>query len=184
VHSGVLYPSERDPRPFFDALAELKTEGAIDSSQLRVVLRATAHDHLFLPMLDERNITDLVFLEPGVSYAEALAEMLAADALLLFQAANCNHQIPAKVYEYFRAAKPVLSLTDAAGDTAATLREAKLDTIVDLADKASIKTGLIDFIDQLRAGTAPIADSQVAQKYSRQSLTAEFASVFDIVSNK
>ena len=78
----------------------------------------------------------------------------------------------------------MLSLTDAAGDTAATLREAKLGNIVDLADKTGIKSGLIDFIDQLRAGTAPIADSQVAQKYSRQSLTAEFAGVFDVASNK
>jgi len=183
IHSGVLYPSERDPRPFFDALAELKSEGAIDASRLRIVLRATAHDHLFLPMLEERNITDLVFLEPGVSYAEALAEMLDADGLLLFQAANCNHQIPAKVYEYFRAAKPVLSLTDDAGDTAATLREAKLDNIVDLADKASIKAGLIQFVELVRSGEAPIADPQVAQGYSRQSLTVEFASVFNEVTN-
>ena len=57
----------------------------------------------------------------------ALAEQLAADGLLLFQAANCNHQIPAKLYEYLRAGRPILALTDAAGNTAATLRGAPLN---------------------------------------------------------
>ena len=181
VHSGVLYPSERDPRPFFDALVELKAEGVIDSSQLRIVLRATAHDHLFLPMLEERKITDLVLLEPGVSYAEALAEMLTADGLLLFQAANCNHQIPAKLYEYFRAAKPIFALTDTKGNTAQTIREAGINSIVSLIDKEEIKKGLIDFIGQLEARTARIADPEITSGYSRRALTAEFACVFDRV---
>ncbi|WP_431475823.1 hypothetical protein [Massilia eburnea] len=44
VHSGIIYPSERDPVPLFRALSELKAAGAIDASQLHIVLRATAHD--------------------------------------------------------------------------------------------------------------------------------------------
>jgi hypothetical protein len=41
LHSGVLYPFERDPLPFFQALAELRRSGKISPKVLRVVLRAT-----------------------------------------------------------------------------------------------------------------------------------------------
>ena len=52
-------------------------------------------------MNERRGIQDLIELAPLVPYeGRAFAEQLAADGLLLFQAANCNHQIPAKLYEY------------------------------------------------------------------------------------
>ena len=61
-------------------------------------------------------------MEPGVSFRNAVAEMLSADGLLIFQASNCNHQIPAKVYEYFRAKRPIFAMTDPKGDTASLLK--------------------------------------------------------------
>lgn len=179
VHSGVLYPSERDPSAFFDALAELKSEGKVSAGSLNVVLRATGHDHLFQPMLKERSIEDLVTLVSGVSYIEALKEMLTVDGLLLFQAANCNHQVPAKLYEYFRAKKPILALTDNNGNTAITMREAGLGNIVDLQDKLDIKKGLLEFVAQVRNGSAALASPETTRSYSRQSLVGRFAEVFD-----
>jgi glycosyltransferase involved in cell wall biosynthesis len=183
VHSGVLYPSERDPTAFFDALAELKQEEKISADKLNIVLRATGHDNVFQPMLQQRAIDDLVTLVPGVSYNEALQEMLTVDGLLLFQAANCNHQVPAKLYEYFRAAKPVFALTDKTGNTAETLREAGIDDIVDLANKNEIKQQLVTFLTQLETGAASIANPEVASSYSRQALTVRFAKAFNEVAN-
>jgi len=184
VHSGVLYPSERDPTAFFDALAGLKQEGVISADKLNIVLRATGHDSVFQPMLQQRAIDDLVSLVPGVSYNEALQEMLTVDGLLLFQAANCNHQVPAKLYEYFRAAKPVFALTDKTGNTAETLREAGINDVVDLANKNEIKQQLVTFLRQLEAGAASVANPEVASSYSRQALTARFAKVFNEVANR
>jgi len=179
VHSGVLYPSERDPTAFFDALSELKQEGKISADRLNIVLRATGHDNIFQPMLKELSIDDLVSLAPGVAYIEALQEMLSVDGLLLFQAANCNHQVPAKLYEYLRSGKPIFSLTDKDGNTAETIRESGIDDIVDLTNKDEIKKGLIGFIDQLDKGTAQVADVDITASYSRQALVAKFAKVFD-----
>ncbi len=179
VHSGVLYPSERDPRAFFAALAELKHQGIISSESLTIVLRATGHDSLFQPMLVEQGIDDIVQLEPGIDYRAALAEMLRADGLLIFQASNCNHQIPAKLYEYFRAQKPVMALTDAAGDTAATLKEAGLNCIASLNDQAEIAATFHEFLIQVRAGSAEVADVRVTEKYSRQAGAITLARLFD-----
>lgn len=181
VHSGVLYPSERDPTAFFDALAELKLEGKISADNLSIVLRATGHNRIFRPMLQQRAIEDLVSLVPGVSYKEALQEMLTVDGLLLFQAANCNHQIPAKLYEYFRAAKPIFALTDSQGSTAQAIRDAGISSMVNLTDKEQIKTGLVDFITQLETKTAQIANTKITAGYSRQALVTAFANVFDSV---
>lgn len=182
VHSGVLYPSERDPRPFLAALAMLKAEGVIRGSQLRIVLRATAHDALIQSLIDSAGVSDIVSLAGSVAYEPALAEMLTADALLLFQAANCNHQIPAKLYEYLRAGRPILALTDERGDTAAALRSAGIDTIADLASAQDIAAKLPAFLAAVRAATAPTAGRRLAEKYSRESQTGDLAQMLEAVS--
>ncbi len=72
-------------------------------------------------MLSDLNIEDIVHPLPPLPYREALCDCAEAHALLLFQAASCNHQIPAKAYEYLRLGKPILALTHPSGDTAALL---------------------------------------------------------------
>jgi len=181
LHSGIIYPSERDPTQFFDALAELRNEGVLDKSQLRVVLRATGHDGVLGPMIDTRSLDDMVHLEPPIDYSDALQEMLAASCLLLFQASNCNHQIPAKLYEYMRANKPVLGLTDPAGDTAGKMREVGLTCIARLDDKARIKAALVELVRDLRAGTAALPDAELVKGYSRREQTTRLAQLLDAV---
>lgn len=177
LHSGVLYPSERDPRPLFAALAKLKKSGLVHSGNLRLVLRATGHDSLLAELRDNHDIADIVKLAPTIPYRDALSEMLSVDALLLMQAANSNHQIPAKVYEYFRAGKPILALTDTAGDTAKVLRAAGIDTIADIADAGDIEAKLPLFLGLLRAGAAPVADRKAARQYSRESQAEGLANI-------
>ena len=74
------------------------------------------------------------------------AVVLEVDGLLILQASNCNQQIPAKLYEYVRARRPVLALTDPVGDTAATLRGAGLTSIARLDDAVSIAAAIPAFI--------------------------------------
>ena len=85
VHSGILYPSERDPRCFFAAIAELKSEGRISAEKISIVLRATGHDSIYERMLLDLNINDIVSLEPSIAYRDAFREMLSADGLIIFR---------------------------------------------------------------------------------------------------
>jgi len=171
LHSGILYPSERDPRHFFQALAELQKKAVIKTGELKVVLRATGHDELHAQLIQENGLQDLVFLEPGVSYEEALAEMLVVDGLLIFQAANCNHQIPAKIYEYLRAKRPIFALTDPKGDTAEVLIQAKVPYLAPLDDKDAIINELSAFLDLLKSNKAMIADEATVKAHSREART-------------
>lgn len=178
VHSGVLYPSERDPRAFFAAVAKLKARGHLSASGVRIVLRATGHDDLYAPMLQQHGIDDIVRLEGGVEYREALTEMLDADGLLIFQASNCNHQIPAKLYEYFRAQKPIFALTDREGDTGQTLLAAGVTSIAPLDDSEQLASQLLLFIHQLQSGTASVASAEALRTSSRQYGSELLAKIF------
>jgi glycosyltransferase involved in cell wall biosynthesis len=181
IHSGVLYPSERDPRAFFQAIAELKEEGELSAKRVCIVLRATGHDDQYGPLLKDAQIDDIVKLEPGVSYREALSEMLKADGLLIFQASNCNHQVPAKLYEYFRAKRPIFALTDKQGDTAKTLIEAGVKAIVPLDDKNTIKAALLSFIYAVEKGGVSAIPEEIIDQYSRRSASKRLGVLFDQV---
>ncbi len=181
IHSGILYPQERDPKPFFAALRQLKASGEISADQLQVVLRATGSDHLYQPMLAELGLTDIVKLAPTVNYRDALREMLVADGLLLFQASMCNHQIPAKLYEYLRAGQPIFTLTDPIGNTASSLRAAGATDIVNITDANDIAAGLRQFLTRVRAGVARGVRRDVADLHSRRSRTKELAKILEQV---
>jgi hypothetical protein len=179
IHSGLIDPIDRDPLPFLDALSDLKAAAEIEPRRVRIILRATGHDDLYARELARRDLQDLVFLAPPLPYAEALAEMLTADGLLLFQASGCNHQIPAKLYEYFRARRPILLITDPAGDTAAEARAAGIRHIFPWDDRRALRDGIRDFVfDRLdRSVLRPREDAIV--NASRKGQTALLAGVFE-----
>jgi hypothetical protein len=105
--------------------------------------------------------------------------MLNADGLLVLQGSSCNCQIPAKIYEYLRARRPVLALTDPIGDTAATLRHAGIDTIGPLDERDGIMAALMDFVTRIRAGTAPLPSDEVVRANSREARAARLARLLD-----
>jgi len=179
LHSGVIYPSERDPTALFEALSDLIDAGRIAPATLEIVLRATGHDPHLAPMISRYGLEGLVSLAPPVGYREALAEMMDADGLLVLQAANCNDQVPAKVYEYFRAGRPILGLTDLRGDTATVMRAAGVDTIAPLDSREAIRELLPRFLDQLRAGSAPVPTQAAVHSSSRRARARELAGVLE-----
>ncbi len=181
VHSGVIYPLERDPIPFFEALAALSQQGLVSPTNLKVILRATELDSYLLQLIDKYGIGKIVLLAPSIPYQDALAEMLTADGLLILQASNCNNQIPAKLYEYLRARRPILALTDPAGNTAAALRNMGIDTIAPLNSKDGIMHTLLQFLTLIKENNAPIAEMEKVLRNSRRSKSKELANLFDQV---
>jgi glycosyltransferase involved in cell wall biosynthesis len=177
LHSGVVYPSERDPTHLFRALASLKRLGRVTAETFQLVLRASGHDSLYRDELARLDIRDIVRLEPGLDYLPALQEMLVADGLLILQAANCNAQVPAKLYEYLRAGRPIVALTDSAGDTAKTLRATGAAIIAPLDSVADIENALLRFISQVGEHSWQPPPVDVIRRYSRQEQTGQLAAL-------
>jgi hypothetical protein len=181
LHSGIVYPLERDPRPLFAALAALLADSSLTPRRFQLVLRAPVHEAFLTQLIGEYGIASLVTIAPPLPYRAALAEMLGADALLLLQAANCNDQVPAKLYEYLRANKPLLALTDPQGDTWAAVRAAGIGTLAPLDDADAIKAALMNFVTLAETGKAPLAPEAVRRSHARSARTIQLAALFDAV---
>jgi len=181
LHSGLLYPEGRDPVPFFNALARLKTAGLVGPALLKVVLRASGWEGRYQRDIDSLGIADIVSLAPPVGNREALVEQATADGLLLFQGSRFDRQIPAKVYEYLRIGRPVLALVGPDGDTASVLRDVGGAVIAPAGDVAAITQHLSGFVLALRDGQAPRTRPEVVSRYSRRGGTALLAGLLDQV---
>ncbi len=182
LHSGILYPSERDPSDFFAAVRQLIDENIVEISDFEIRLRASGHDDDLQRQIDEFEIADHVRLLPALGYSDALTEMTQADGLLIFQASNCNHQIPAKLYEYLRAGRPILALTDPKGDTAKLLLDAGISSVVRLDSQPEIVDALKKFLHLINSNTVPAVSDTIIANYSRRNQTKELAQLFDAVS--
>jgi len=179
LHSGVVYPRERDPGELFAALQLLKRECRAIFDSLRVRFRAAVNERHVHDLAVEYGIDEAVEMLPPVPYREALREMLCADGLLVLQASNCNQQVPAKLYEYFRARRPIVLLTDPAGDTARVARNAGIDAIAPLDDASVIARLLERFTNDPATGL--VASEEAVSGASRRARTRQIAGLLDDV---
>jgi len=179
LHSGIVYPSERDPGALFEALGRLAASGRIRPGDFVIRFRASVHEALLQQLANARQVEAFVEILPPIPYRDALREMLEADALLVMQGANCNEQIPAKLYEYLRAGRPIMGLADPHGDTGRTLAALGYPFVTTLESADAIEHALPAFVQALGAGTLPIARREIVNRYSRRALTGRFAALLD-----
>jgi hypothetical protein len=107
VYTGGIYPGRRDPRSLFRALKQLK-----DKEPRVVVEFFGAEDSHVLPLAEACGVRDAVAVRAPVPYLDALAEQRRADVLLLMQWDDPREQgnVPAKLFEYLAARRPILGL--------------------------------------------------------------------------
>lgn len=183
LHSGVVYPCERDPTHLFMALGQLQLAGTLSPNELRIRFRASMHDGMLLHLAQTHGVQNFIELCPAIPYRDALAEMLVADVLLVIQASNCNDQIPAKVYEYLRAGKPILGLTDPSGDTAEVLRRAGLNDMARLDSVDEIVLALPRLLQYMRLDMLAHPRALAVRQASRFARSQAFAALLDRVVN-
>lgn len=184
LHSGVVYPSERDPTQLFAALASLRARGGLSPETLRIRFRASSHDAMLEDLAARFAVRDLIELRPPIAYRDALAEMRAADGLLVLQAANCNGQIPAKLYEYLRAQRPILGLADPQGDTGRLLATLGSPHVAALEDAQAIEHALGAFVDALGRDAAYRVPADRVAAFSRRRLTGDLARLLDAATSR
>ncbi len=179
LHSGIVYPSERDPAALFEALGRLSRAGRIAPGDFVVRFRASVHEDLLKGLARSHRVEAFIDIEPAIEYREALREMMGVDALVVMQGANCNEQIPAKLYEYLRAGRPILGLADPDGDTGRALTGLGFPFVTRLESADAIERTLPAFLGALRAGGLPVAQPGIVDRYSRRALTGRFAALLD-----
>ena len=125
LHVGTLY-HQRDPRPFLDALSDLRREGRIgqDSIEVEFVGSCRYFGEVSVEQeLQARGLQDMVRLRDWVPQAE-VAGLIENASVLLLLAQKQPDQVPNKLYEYLGTRVPILAFADPGGETASMLREA------------------------------------------------------------
>lgn len=177
LHSGIVYPSERNPIHIFTALAHLRATAPEIYVRIKLRFRAPVHTDLLHRLALQNQVEDAIEILPPIGYRDALNEMVQADGLLILQASNCNAQIPAKFYEYIRARRPVLALTDPVGDTALVAHRAGITAIAPLNDSTAIASLFTRFTLSPRQGT--ISTEAAIAEASRRGRTAALAGLLE-----
>lgn len=183
LHSGGIYPEERDPSAFFAAVQALLAKGLLQRDRLCIRFRASGQEQSLTALALAHGLSDVFEAAPPLPYREAVSEMMGADLLLLFQGRQFNTQIPAKAYEYLRCGRPVLGLVDAQGQSAAFLAPFKATWLADIGTQGEIENALQAWLE---ASASPehllpaLQDNIVSiQGYSRAAQAARLAALFN-----
>ena len=179
LHSGIVYPEWRSPQALFVAVRQLIDGGQLDVNALRMRFRASEHTDFLAQLVATHGLADVVQLLPPVGYQAALAEMCAADGLLVLQSDDCNDQIPAKVYEYIRAQRPVLGLCGTGSDTANVLARAGMHHLAPLASSQQIAPVLRSFLIATPAEVSSNPNASFVESFSRRAKAEELATLLD-----
>ena len=117
VHVGVIY-ADRTPTPLVASLARLIASGRLSADQVALhLLGPIENDGVNVELPEYRQLIQAGCLSLDDRMApreEALEVMLQADILLLLDLAGpgkVSTQLPAKVFDYVRACRPILAFT-------------------------------------------------------------------------
>ena len=118
-----------------------------------------------------------------VSHAEAIREMRAADALLLSapEGPHAESVIPAKLFEYLAAGRPILMVGPANGAAEELVRKHRAGLISGF-DESAVARALGELYDAWRSGRPHRGcDPNQLQPYSRLELTRKLAGLLDLL---
>jgi len=177
LHSGIVYPEWRNPGEFFSALRSLIDSRHVGAAGICLRFRAPEHTDFLSSLVATYVLQDVVQILPPIGYEAALAEMCAADGLLVLQSADCSDQIPAKVYEYLRAGKPILGLCGVTGDTAELLQRGGFTHLSPLESAQRIGPVVTSFLNSLPSTTGATHDKKFVESASRRSRAGELAAL-------
>jgi len=102
VYTGIFYDDVREPYTFFDAIKHL---GDIE---LEVVVAGNIPPH-YVKVAEENNLRDKITFLGRQPHKRAIALQKGADLLLLLSNKS-PYQVPGKIFEYFAACRPILTI--------------------------------------------------------------------------
>jgi glycosyltransferase involved in cell wall biosynthesis len=142
LHAGSLYGA-RNPVALLEAVAAMIRDGSLDRNQFRLrFVGRIGVPGMDLPALAGKlDIEDVVEFVPHMPRRDVLREMQAASALLIVQPIT-TVSIPAKLYEYMAAGRPVLALAEPGGETAELVARSGAGRAVPAGEVTAIRQAL------------------------------------------
>jgi hypothetical protein len=115
-----------------------------------------------------------------VTYRQTLDEMVGADVLLLMDTLDRHIGVPAKLYEYLGAGRPVLATGESGGDLAAVLGESGVPfRIARPNDPAAIRSAVVEMVRGVADHTLPAVRDEARRQFTREALAGRLAALLD-----
>jgi len=159
-HVGSLY-ANRNPVALWDALADLRSEGALPNLELQLVGRVAP---VVRTALRDRGLEPCTTVVPFLPHAKALRYM-AESALLLLSIEPFRADagmITSKLYEYLATGRPVVGIGPPDGDAAALIRQHNAGAMVGRSDAAALRPIMAEHHTAWKRGTPITGASQDA----------------------
>lgn len=181
VHTGSIYVN-RSPNSFLEAVQQLDT-GALAGRTLRVrFIGDVVYEEQRTEIQNKiREVSNArVSLEDLVPHSQSMRAMAQADLLLLLDTPGRRAGVPAKLYEYIGAGRPILALAEPQSDVAWVLRESGVPhRTAPSGDPEAIRRALSELLQDpptARCGGQP---KPVQSRFTRRHLAGELADVLD-----
>jgi glycosyltransferase involved in cell wall biosynthesis len=183
VHAGELHFG-RDPRPFLDALQAMLSVSALSARCLRARFLGQTNC-AGLDLNDEirrRGLADAVDLPGQMPYQKTLQELTAADILLVLDTPGRSIGVPAKVYEYLGAGRPILALAEPGGDTDLVLKQSGvLHRVAPPRDMERIGQALVELIREIMRPVGPGGPEPNLLAFARLHTARQLATILDSI---
>jgi len=181
VHTGTIY-ANRSPNPFLEAVQNLDP-AALAGRALRVrfiggVVSEKQRSEIEPLMREVSNAR--VFLEDHVPHSQSTRAMVEADFLLLLDTPGRRAGVPAKLYEYIGAGRPILALAELESDVAWVLREnGAVHRVAPPLDPEAIRRALTELLQDPATIRCGGRCQPVQPRFTRKHLAGELAAVLD-----
>jgi glycosyltransferase involved in cell wall biosynthesis len=173
AHVGNFY-GYRVPDPFLDALALLLDSQPTLRNRLLVRFVGSAEGNL-AATVRSRGLDDVVSVEGFVGHRESLQVMQEADLLLLVIGDGPGNGlfIPAKLFEYLGAARPILALSPPEGAAARLLAPLEWAAIVTGSDREQLAGVIARHVSAWERGEMVRIAPQSIQPFTSERMAAE-----------
>jgi glycosyltransferase involved in cell wall biosynthesis len=176
VHAGEIYAG-RDPRPFFDALLAMQLPPRTPPLQVTFLGNSTDPRHDWPKEIQARGLENVIHFAGRVDYGQALKVMQKADILLLLDSVGRRVGIPAKLYEYFGARRPILALAEEGDISWALAKSGVCYRLAHPTNPGQIRQALTELIST--AADYGSATQPISEDFMRARLAGQFADVLD-----
>ena len=181
AHFGQLY-GLRSGRPLLEGLALVKRDAPDVFAKLRVAFIGSIDgEPAFRALAESLGVAAAIEIPGALPHGESLARQRQSDVLLLLGPENREPeiQVPGKLYEYFAAGRPILTLSRRGGAIAEILDQAGVaHERAEPDDPAAIAAALIR-ITSSALPTAAARDAGGADRFRYDRLADELIACFD-----
>jgi len=176
IYTGQLYMGKRDPELLFNTLLELIRDNFIDRKLIKVKFYGFK-DNWTQRLIEKYNLQDVVYQMGVVQRDEIIKIQRKAQFLLLLNWDNPDDEgnIPAKLFEYFAAQRPIISLGTTKSIVNDIINKTKTGIATnDIADlKEFLKISYKQFLENKKVIYTP--DFNELSNYTQKNMAKKFA---------